>query len=303
MALSSSRPVNRALVNWLPWSVLKISGLPCLASASSTASRQNVDFHRDRHPPRQDPAAEPVDDGRQVDEAARHRDVGDVHRPHLVGPLDRQPAQQVRIDLVAGRRLRRVRPAVERLDPHAPHQRRDVPAADRDALATQQVAQHPAARERVVQMQLVDPPHHRQIGRRHRPRQVVDAAPAELQDLRLPRQRQLVRAVDHRFALSMPALLSAPAKKSFSSASSPILACSAFKSTAGAAAGLAAPEPNTAGRALEQLALPVRDLVGVHIEQLRQLRQRLLALDGGQRHLRLEGRCVVPARSFAHGLS
>jgi len=28
--------------------------------------------------------------------------------------------------------------------------------------------------------------------------------------------------LDHRFALSMPALLSAPAKKSFSSASSPI---------------------------------------------------------------------------------
>jgi hypothetical protein len=28
-------------VNWLPWSVLKISGLPCLASASSRASRQN----------------------------------------------------------------------------------------------------------------------------------------------------------------------------------------------------------------------------------------------------------------------
>src|ERR1700676_4831173 len=29
-------------VNWLPWSVLKISGLPCRASASSTASRQNA---------------------------------------------------------------------------------------------------------------------------------------------------------------------------------------------------------------------------------------------------------------------
>ena len=41
MALSSSRPVNSVLVNWLPWSVLKISGLPCFASASSTASRQN----------------------------------------------------------------------------------------------------------------------------------------------------------------------------------------------------------------------------------------------------------------------
>jgi len=33
--------------------------------------------------------------------------------------------------------------------------------------------------------------------------------------------------VDHRFALSMPALMSAPSKKSFSSANSPILAGSA----------------------------------------------------------------------------
>ena len=28
-----------------------------------------------------------------------------------------------------------------------------------------------------------------------------------------------------------------------------------------------------------------------------------IALDGGKRHLRLEGRCVVPAGSSAHGLS
>jgi predicted DNA-binding transcriptional regulator AlpA len=57
-----------------------------------------------------------------------------------------------------------------------------------------------------------------------------------------------VNAVDHRFALSMPAIairngsrsailwVSAPSKKSFSSASSPIFACRAFKSTGGAPA-------------------------------------------------------------------
>jgi hypothetical protein len=28
IALSDSTPVNAALVNWLPWSVLKISGRP-----------------------------------------------------------------------------------------------------------------------------------------------------------------------------------------------------------------------------------------------------------------------------------
>jgi len=37
IALSRSRPVNSALVNWLPWSVLKISGFAYWASAASTA--------------------------------------------------------------------------------------------------------------------------------------------------------------------------------------------------------------------------------------------------------------------------
>jgi hypothetical protein len=46
-----------------------------------------------------------------------------------------------------------------------------------------------------------------------------------------------VLAIDHRFALSHPALVSALSKKSFSSVSSPILACSDFTSTAGAACG------------------------------------------------------------------
>jgi hypothetical protein len=44
-----------------------------------------------------------------------------------------------------------------------------------------------------------------------------------------------VLAVDHRFALSKPALPSAPDKKSFVSVSSPIFACSVFTSTGGAA--------------------------------------------------------------------
>ncbi len=41
IAFSSSKPVNTVLVNWLPWSVLNISGRPWQASASSTASKQN----------------------------------------------------------------------------------------------------------------------------------------------------------------------------------------------------------------------------------------------------------------------
>jgi hypothetical protein len=50
-------------------------------------------------------------------------------------------------------------------------------------------------------------------GFRHRPQQVVDAATADVQSFRLLGDRQIVCTVDHRFALSSPALVSAPSKK------------------------------------------------------------------------------------------
>ena len=52
-----------------------------------------------------------------------------------------------------------------------------------------------------------------------------------------------------------------------------------------------------------QLRFPCCDLVGMNVELLRQLSQRPIASDGGERHFRLESRCVVPARSSAHRLS
>src|SRR3954454_8490043 len=201
-----------------------------------------VDVYCDRQPPRQDPPAEPINHSRQIDEPARHRNIRDIHAPHLVRSLDRQPAQQIRVDFVPRPRLRRVGLAVDRLDPHPPHQRGNQFPANHHPLATQQVAQHPAARQRVVQMQLIDPTHDRKLRRRNRPRLVVEGAPAQPQQLGLPPQRKAMVTVDHRFALSKPAWLSAPAKKSLSSVSSPILACSTFKSTTGAAS--AAPPPN-----------------------------------------------------------
>ena len=87
-------------------------------------------------------------------------------------------------------------------------------------------------------MQPIQTPHDREIGIPHRARQVIDAAAADLQNLSLPGDRQIVLAVDHRFALSNPALVSAPSKKLL------ILACSNFTSIAGAA-GAMFPDPKT----------------------------------------------------------
>src|SRR4051794_25853372 len=93
-------------------------------------------------------------------------------------------------------------------------------------------------------MQLVEPPHDGEVSFRHRAWHVVDTASANVQHLGLPGDRQIMLTVDHRFALSNPALVSAPSKKSFSSVSSPILACSDFTSTAGVI-GAVLPVPNT----------------------------------------------------------
>lgn len=63
--------------------------------------------------------------------------------------------------------------------------------------------------------------------------------------------------------------------------------------------GAAAGTERTGGLAFK-LSLPRRDLIGVDVELLGKLSQRSIALHGGERHLRLEGRRVVPACSSAH---
>src|ERR1700716_3984488 len=132
-------------------------------------------------------------------------------------------------------------------------------------------------------------PHDREVGGRHRTRQIINAAAADLQNFRLLGDRQIMSTVDHRFALSNPALVSAPSKKSFSSVSSPILACSDFTSTAGTAGGPPPRSENLRSIALK-LRFPRRNLIGVNVEMLGQLGYRPVALDGCQRHHRLEGR-------------
>src|ERR1700730_2342742 len=94
-------------------------------------------------------------------------------------------------------------------------------------------------------MQLVQPEHHGEVRGCNRSGQIIHTATADLQGPRLFADRQFVLTVDHRFALSKPALLSAPPKKSFSSVSSPIFACSDFRSIAGVAGPLKSTAPNT----------------------------------------------------------
>src|ERR1035441_1646235 len=187
--------------------------------------------HGDRQPPSQHAAAKPVDDRSQIDEAMRHGDIGNVHCPNLIGPRDRESAQQVEINPVPWRGFGGVRSAIESLDAHAPHQCAHVAATHFKTLMAEHVAQHAAAGERIVHVQFVDAPHQHQVGVRNWARPIVDRGAADLQQFRLSADGQLVFGVDHRFALNRPALTSAVSKKSFSSVSSPILACIRVTST------------------------------------------------------------------------
>ena len=138
-------------------------------------------------------------------------------------------------------------------------------------------------------MQLIDAAHEREIGLQALPAAgntpMRETAPAA----RLARNGKGVLRIDHRFALASSIRPSATAKKSFSIASCPIFACRSFRLGPSAAALLGGGREYVAG-ALEELRLPLRDLLGVDIEALRKLRERLVALDGGQRHLRFECR-------------
>jgi hypothetical protein len=57
------------------------------------------------------------------------------------------------------------------------------------------------------------------------------------------------------------------------------------------------------GSSAPKLRLPRGNLIRVNVELLGKLRQCPIALDGGKCHLRLESRCMIPARPSAHGLS
>src|SRR6202050_5637014 len=101
-----------------------------------------------------------------------------------------------------------------------------MPAADLVALVLQLPGQFTSPVKRPLQMQLVQNPHQLQISLRQVPRDVVNARPAQIQQLGLALHRYLTIPLDHRFTLGPGNFPSAPSKKEFSIVSSPIFACS-----------------------------------------------------------------------------
>lgn len=63
-------------------------------------------------------AAVPVHDCCQIHENALHRNMGGIGRPNLVGPVDFQSSEQIRVDLVLRIGLAGLGPEVNSLQAH-----------------------------------------------------------------------------------------------------------------------------------------------------------------------------------------
>ena len=131
-------------------------------------------IHGVRQPPGQDPAARPVHHRNQVKEAAPERDVGDVGAPDMVGALDGEALETVRIDPVFGMGRARLRRPVDRLQPHQAHEAPNPVTADDTPLAAQMTGHLTGPIERMFKEQLVDAPHQRQVGRALAPQPVIE---------------------------------------------------------------------------------------------------------------------------------
>ena len=181
-----------------------------------------------------------------------------------------QLAQEIGINLVARRGFAGVRAAVNCLDSHALHQSRDMAAANQNPFAVQHVAQHSTARERVIEMQFVEPPHDFQIRGRYGPRLVIYGAPANAERLRLPGDREGRGPCRSSLCAQHAGLGERAFQKIILQRQFADLGVERFQIDGGLSR-VALLLAEHAGRAFEKLALPRRDLVRMNIELLRQI--------------------------------
>ena len=129
------------LLNWRPWSVLKTSGVPCREIAWSTALMQKEPWCWTTA------SRESCDYTNPLQRSGRQSlwpwDVGDIHGPDLIGTINLQPCQQIRVDFVAGMFLAAIGFLVDSFDPHLFHQGGDMLSANPLSIQSEKISQHP----------------------------------------------------------------------------------------------------------------------------------------------------------------
>ena len=139
--------------------------------------------------------------------------------------------------------------------------------AHTDALKQQHAPEHASTHKGVLQVQLVDSAHERQISIADEPRPVIDRATADIEQLGLTRHAQWMFTVDHAKALSNPALVSAPFQKIVLQGQLPDLGVQRRQIHRLRRRATA----EHVGCTFQQLPLPIVDLCGVELKLLAQL--------------------------------
>jgi hypothetical protein len=178
-----------------------------------------------------------------------------------------------------------------RRDPHPAHQTQHALAVHVDAFGAQHRRHSARTEKRPGSEQVVYPPHQRRVvvvGLLARP---VDTRARHAQKRALPPNRQrFVGAVEHRSAVRRAHLPDLRAKKSRSTVSCPILACS--RSISHSCEG--------ARRLILKLLLPGVNLVRVDLVALRKVRDRPLLPQRLRGDLRLQPAVNPPSRLLRH---
>lgn len=122
---------------------------------------------------------------RQINKTMRHRNIGGIQRPYLIGLGDGDVAQQIGINGMprtppAGARLRD-----DGLNAHPFHQRADMASADQQAVFRQLPLEHTCAHEWMQQMQFIKTAHELKIGFADRSGRVVHPTTADIEQASL----------------------------------------------------------------------------------------------------------------------
>jgi hypothetical protein len=119
---------------------------------------------------------------------------------------------------------RRPRLSVDTVNPQLTENRIAMSSSDRNTRLIQILTNFPNTPRRLIQVDVVDKLHKIQLVLTYRLRLTVNRRTVYLQRLALLDQWEIMFTVDHLFALSNPALMSALSKKSFYKVSLPIFA-------------------------------------------------------------------------------
>jgi len=136
-------------------------------------------------PPGEHIPAVPVDDGYKVQKSLCHRNVGDIHRPHLIWSRYLQTAEQIGIDFMARRRFARPGTPIDSLESHQAHQSPYSFPIDQVALALQARSYLSCPIERCGQILTVYQFHKSQVLLGDSFRLVIQSGAADIQQVAL----------------------------------------------------------------------------------------------------------------------